>query len=595
MERYHRIGKIKPFAFCGWLLLLYGIAIAQTKIGSVGFEGNSFFSQRQLLENIPSRPGQLLSTFPQYVSVLEELYRSEGFYAFAVDSSVFTYSDDSISADILIYITEHERTLISQLVLSGNTNFSSTQLIGLMESSVGSALQPSVLEEDIRSILDLYSRNGFPFTTVTSDSIRTEAGDPSQLIVQLMISEGSRLVMNEIRVEGNSVTSADVVAREVRMRSGMLFDQDRVEEIRKRLERLQLFTSVAEPQLYVLAGSVGDTLRGGLLITVTEGNTNTFDGIIGYVPPVPPTKEGYFTGNVFVAMRNLFGTGRKALIQWQRETELTQELELQYKEPWLFGVPLSIGGLLQQRKQDSSFVRTKAELRGEYAVTEALSVAGNLSTESVYPSSSVQQFSVFESNALSVGAEIVYDTRDNLRNPTGGVRYSTVIQRGNKEITGPEKYLHLAGERYSSVQKYTMDAEFYFTTFFRQVIMMGLHGKQISSSRLELSDLFSFGGTTTLRGYRENQFFASRIVYINTEYRFLTGRASSLFGFVDAGYFSRPSDVLHSTVRQERSLYGYGIGARIETGLGILNINYALGEGDSFSNGKIHVGIINEF
>ncbi|NUN69292.1 MAG: hypothetical protein HUU02_06230, partial [Bacteroidetes bacterium] len=105
----------------------------------------------------------------------------------------------------------------------------------------------------------------------------------------------------------------------------------------------------------------------------------------------------------------------------------------------------------------------------------------------------------------------------------------------------------------------------------------------------------SLGGTTTVRGYRENQFFAAQFAYITAEYRFLTGRASSFFGFGDLGYFSRPSDALRGTAGQERSLYGYGAGARIETALGIMNISYALGEGDSFSTGKVHVGIMNEF
>ena len=295
-------------------------------------------------------------------------------------------------------------------------------------------------------------------------------------------------------------------------------------------------------------------------------------------------------------MRNLFGTGRKALIRWQRETELTQEIELQYREPWIFGIPLNLSGTFYQRKQDSSYVKTKFELRGDFVLTEEFSIAGNITSESVYPSANLQQFSIFESNALFFGAEILYDTRDNLRNPTKGVRYSTTVQQGRKSISGPEKYLSLATEKNFSIQRYSVDAEVFVSTFARQVIMIGVHGKQISSSRLELSDLFQFGGTTTLRGYRENQFFASQIAYLNSEYRFLTGRASSLFGFVDGGYFSRPADSLIKSIeRQEKSLYGFGIGARIETGLGIMNISYALGQGDSFSNGKIHVGIINEF
>ncbi len=125
--------------------------------------------------------------------------------------------------------------------------------------------------------------------------------------------------------------------------------------------------------------------------------------------------------------------------------------------------------------------------------------------------------------------------------------------------------------------------------------MAGIHGKHISSTRLDVSDLFQFGGTTTLRGYRENQFFASQIAYINLEYRFLTGRASSFYGFFDGGYYSRPDDPVTGIAAQENNLYGFGIGARVETALGVLNMNYALGEGDSFSNGKIHVGINNEF
>jgi outer membrane protein assembly factor BamA len=131
--------------------------------------------------------------------------------------------------------------------------------------------------------------------------------------------------------------------------------------------------------------------------------------------------------------------------------------------------------------------------------------------------------------------------------------------------------------------------------------MLGLHGRKISSSRLEQSDLYQIGGTNTVRGYRENQFYGSQTVWSNLEYRFLTGRSSSVFGLFDAGYFSRPSDELrhkefgYDISSQENFLYGYGIGARIETALGIIRVSYALSEGDGFSAGKIHFGIANDF
>ena len=589
------IWKPKPFMLCGWLFLFASESFAQTTISSIEIIGNSNFSQRELLEKIPSKIGSPFSSFSQSLTVLKEIYRTEGFYAFTIDSTVSQLSDDTAKVSIKIYLSERQRTLISEIKISGNNSFPTKELLIVLESSSGSPANAALLESDIRSILDYYSRRGYPFVKIHSDSIHMDLADSSKLIVQLNIEEGSKVFLSEIQVEGNSSTSSAVVVREARMENGEVFNQDKLEKIQRRLERLQLFSSVSEPQLYINSGATGDTLYGGLRITVKEGNTNTFDGIIGYIPATIPNTDGYFTGNVFVAMRNLFGTGRKALIKWQRETETTQELELQYREPWLFGVPFSIGGTFFQRKQDSSYVKTKIEIRGEYAISEELSVAGNISSESVYPSSNVTQFTVFESNALLFGGEILYDTRDNLRNPTNGVKYSTTVQQGIKNITGPQQFLLLASGTSFSIQKYTLDAEAYVSPFSRQVIMIGVHGKQISSSQLEVSDLFQFGGATTLRGYRENQFFANQIAYINAEYRFLTGRASSFFGFVDAGYFSRPADPLRLIMHQEKRLYGFGLGARIETGLGILNISYALGQGDSFSNGKIHVGIINEF
>jgi outer membrane protein assembly factor BamA len=591
----NHILKQKPIVLCVWLFLFAVIGNAQPKISSIGFFGNTFFSQRELLDKIPIKIGSQFLQNRQTNIALLDLYRSEGFYSFTIDSSKYIFNGDSSSVQLLFFLNEKIRTTISEINFIGNVAIPTAELLSLFETKEGTPLNAQLLESDIQSVLQLYSRRGFPFTKISSDSIHVDSGDGSKLIVKLTIEEGAKVYLDEIQTEGNSTTSTQVIVREARVNKGELFDEERIVRIQRRLERTQLFSSVAEPQLYIVSQATGDSLRGGLMISVREGNTNTFDGILGYVPSTIPNIDGYFTGNVFVALRNLFGTGRKALVRWQRETESTQEIELQYREPWIFGIPLNIGGTFYQRKQDSSYVKTTLELRGDFVLTEEFSIAGNITSESVYPSADLQQFSIFESNALIFGGEILYDTRDNLRNPTGGVRYSTAVQQGRKSISGPEKYLYLATEKDFSIQRYSVDAEVYVTTFARQVVMIGVHGKQISSSRLELGDLFQFGGTTTLRGYRENQFFASKLAYANSEYRFLTGRASSLFGFVDVGYFSRPSDALKGIARQEKSLYGFGIGARVETGLGILSISYALGQGDSFSNGKIHVGIINEF
>jgi outer membrane protein assembly factor BamA len=138
--------------------------------------------------------------------------------------------------------------------------------------------------------------------------------------------------------------------------------------------------------------------------------------------------------------------------------------------------------------------------------------------------------------------------------------------------------------------------ELFYETFSRQVAALGLHGRELRSDDIEVSDLYRFSGTNTMRGYRENQFLGSRIVWTNLEYRFLMAKRSFFFGFFDFGYYYHPAIAKSNiTSSSENAKYGYGIGMRIETGLGIIGVSFALGKGDSFSQAKLHFGIINDF
>lgn len=117
----------------------------------------------------------------------------------------------------------------------------------------------------------------------------------------------------------------------------------------------------------------------------------------------------------------------------------------------------------------------------------------------------------------------------------------------------------------------------------------------MSGTELDQSDMYRLGGTNTIRGYVENQFIATKAAWSNLEYRFATGRESFFFAFLDGGYIFRQSDQIAGVPSLSLSAYGYGVGAQVETGIGILKASYALGKGDSFANGKVHFGIVNQF
>ena len=213
----------------------------------------------------------------------------------------------------------------------------------------------------------------------------------------------------------------------------------------------------------------------------------------------------------------------------------------------------------------------------------------------IIPSSTLATPFVSESKTTAVGVEIRYDTRDDFFSPTTGIFYRSDYRVGRKTFSGSA--LSPPGRTGESVtvKRLGVDLEFYLQPFFRQVIGTGLHAKDLRSDRIEDGDLYRFGGTNTLRGYRENQFLGSSIVWSNLEYRFLMGRRSFLFGFIDTGYFFRPADERRAIVSSEALKVGYGLGFRVDTSLGLLGVSYALGRGDTFSTGKIHFGIVNQF
>ncbi len=94
-----------------------------------------------------------------------------------------------------------------------------------------------------------------------------------------------------------------------------------------------------------------------------------------------------------------------------------------------------------------------------------------------------------------------------------------------------------------------------------------------------------------MRGYRQDQFLGSSVVWSNLEFRYWLGRRSRVFVFLDGGYYSRTAQ----NVRTEAFRSGYGLGFRLQTGLGVMGIDYGLGKGDDLMNGKLHISLINEF
>lgn len=570
--------------------LLCGVAsssVAGSTIRALDVQGNSAFTTREILgwlstkQSLPYAPTVVASD----VRIISEHYRRRGYLAVTVEPQVLYSPTDSSSVDISLTIREGRQTFVGTITTEGNIQIPSSEILQLFDVQSGNPLDESLLENDIGELLTTYERLGFPFTQCQVQHLQVRTGQEADTLdIRLAIDEGERVTIDEIKVEGSKETDPAVVVRETRIASGEIFNPTKVDAIAPRLKRLNIFSDVSEPELYVR------NRKSGLLIKVQEGSTNTFDGVVGYVPGAAPGQSGYVTGLVSVSMRNLFGTGRKLSFKWAREDRASQELGVRYLEPWIFNVPANVGGGFLQRQQDSSYVRRVFDMKAELMISEELSVGALFNSESTIPSASDSTFRrVFQSSIVSGGAEIQYDTRDDALSPTAGARYRTDYQYGRKrfsKITAANV----------TVQRFTLDLDFYLSTFTRQVLGFGVHARELQSGRPEEGEMFRLGGARSLRGFRESQFVGSRVAWSNLEYRFILARRSFFYGFFDTGYYFRPEDTERKSPKAEAFKYGYGIGVQLETGLGVMGVSFAIGsDNPSFSNGKIHFGLINEF
>jgi outer membrane protein insertion porin family len=207
----------------------------------------------------------------------------------------------------------------------------------------------------------------------------------------------------------------------------------------------------------------------------------------------------------------------------------------------------------------------------------------------------VPVFTVFNSSYITTGANLKIDTRDDPYSPTEGLLFINSYSFTKKTINGPSEYITSNLKTSIDLQRFSLSFYFFYEIFSRQVLAIGVNGRELRGPTFENSDLYRLGGTNSLRGYREEQFLGSRVFWSNLEYRALFTRRSYGFVFFDTGYYLRPEESDKNIQRAEDFLYGFGLGLNLETGLGVLRVSYALGKGDTFNDGKIHFGVLNEF
>jgi len=596
------INNIKIKIFIIWVLITT-ISIplslfAQEKravitVRNIILHGNIKFSDTELTEGLSFQSGVRWSKQTENVfkDNLVNWYNQRGYLFSAVDSFITNFTADSQFVDLYIRIHEGKCSYWGNIELSGVEGNVKNMIVDKIMMQKGRIFTGNSLENEIDRMLTVLENYGYPLAEIEINSLVLYHKEKKILInVELYINKGKLVKIDDIRISGNTVTKDYVITRESRLKKGEIYSHEKVLSLQDMLQRTGYFKKVEKPQVIFSKDKATVTLK------VEEGTGNTMDGIIGYIPDKSKNNKGYFTGKLQFTFKNLLGTGRFLEAFWEKKDEFSQSIRFGYEEPWVLGIPLHAGIWFHQQIRDTTYVERKWNISARYQPWASLYIRLQAGQRAVLPDSiGSLTYNVPESHTWQFSGSIDYNTFDDLQNPQRGIHYYTSFTWGRKRNIITE-YFSTNNEIKSRVDTRSLDVQFeaVYPLFKRQVLYFGLTGKEIKTgdAYVNIADQIRFGGARTLRGYEEDMFRGSRVAWVNCEYRSIVGYHSRIFLFVDSGFYQR-KDQKGTIIRGYKT--GYGFGIRLETRIGMIGIDYGLGEGDSLMGGKLHVGLVSSF
>jgi translocation and assembly module TamA len=445
-----------------------------------------------------------------------------------------------------------------------------------------------------KAFIKVSENNGFPFASIRLDSL--DIGK-NQISAALNYQKGPLFVFDSINIIGKTKTKKRYLMRHLRIYKGQPYSQQRIDDSEKLLRELTFLTQQRPPEVIFTRNKTIVNLF------LADKKVNQIDGIIGFLPGEGTKKKLLVTGELNLGLRNLFGTGKTLSVEWKKIKQASQNLDMSYMHPKFLGSNLDVKLNFSLYKQDSTFITLNRKITfiqragnsGKINISAGLKTSRPLN--GVYDTSAIKYANF---NQYTYGLGYDRNNLDNIYYPRRGWLYSVLGYVGNKTIHPNPDFnpTYYEGTKLKSVQ-FNLEGvlEKYTKLGKGSVLVSKISMGKIFNDRRNLffNDLYRIGGLKSLRGFNQNNFYASAYSVATLEYRFFTDETSYLLLFYDQGYLINEL----STVSKYDYPLGFGAGVSFTTPAGVFNFVYALGNSRdqkvSVNLSKISFGITSHF
>ena len=514
---------------------------------------------------------------------------------FSEVNPVFTTVPEGVKLDFTVTVNP----ITTGVSFEGNTVYTSEVLTKFMDIQPGQVLNSVYVGQKIQGINAAYARDGYMLAHV--DGIRVD----DQGVLHVHIVEG---IVEDIIPAGNKKTRDKVITREFVQKKGKPFNKFLVRRSVERVYNLGFFDDV---NVRMLPGEQ-DPNNVIIEIDVLEHKTGTITLGAGY------SESDGLMGIIEFGEENFRGTGDKFKVHWEiGGKKKYKNYQISYLKPWIDSKGTSLGFSFFNREDEYtdynengnevaeynkksrgfniSFGRQTGEYTRDYLTlesrkdtykwdsddssgyrydTDAISNTTGSGNDWNNTNPSTGGSWNFASNNYvknnfgrinSITWQKVYDSRDNIYDPTRGRRISYTAQWAGHGLGGDFDFY-----------KFTAEARMYKKLGAKNVLAFRARGGFIQGDA-PYSQLFTLGGADSLRGYEDDQFRGKYMYNATLEFRFPIVKKVSGVLFTDIG---DAWDAPNVTWYNSKKTFNYGVGAgvRITTPIGPVKLDYGVGK-----------------
>ena len=478
------------------------------KIRQINIVGTKEIREKDLLSELNLSAGNWVSWYTkndQYskaklnadLETIRSYYLNRGYLEFNIESTQVSITPDKQDIFITINITEGKKYKITDVKLAGELLIPEAEVMKLIDIKPGDAYSGQKVADASKKIVDRLGAEGYAFANANAQpEINKEKAEAA---FTFFIDPGRRVYVRRVNVGGNTRTKDVVIRRELRQMEGAYYDVEKLNESKKRLDRLDYFREVTIDTPPV----AGTTDQVDVSVNITEKPTGAILAGIGFSSADKLSVSGS------VSQQNFMGTGNAVSVQ-ANSSKVNKTYSASYTNPYytVDGVSRGFDAYFRTYDPDSQNLgdyrlRTVgAGVRFGYPLTNIDTLTFGLNPEhsnlrlgSTPPARFTNFVAAYgnSTNTLLGTVSWARDTRDSGLNPTEGGTQSLVLDSG---VAGSLRYYRI-----------TYNHARYFTVFRDSVIALrgdaGI-GRGTSGKPLPFYKNFYAGGLGTVRGFRQS-------------------------------------------------------------------------------------------